>query len=188
VTVSLSRSSVPNPNDDPASTIEQLSVPNDGPASTIQQLYVPNNGPAHFKQLSVPMTAPQAFSATTATTTATMTQVPATRTATTNAPRNQLVKCEATQTQHKTRSPSILHPVKKAANYATQRNLLLYFVQNDPAISISGLLLPHNFECSAITTTKNANFSLQLIVKLLSTGTKQVAPANSKLHLIVVFI
>jgi hypothetical protein len=134
------------------------------------------------------MIAPQAFSTMTATVTATMTQVPTTRTATTNAPRNQLDKCEATQTQHKTRSPSILHPAKKAANYATQRNLLLYFVRNDPAITIAGLLLPHDFERTAITTTKNANFSLQLIVELLSTGTKQVAPANSKLHLIVVFI
>jgi 4-hydroxyphenylpyruvate dioxygenase-like putative hemolysin len=50
-------------------------------------------------------------SATTATTTATMTQVPAT--ATLNAPKYQINKCKATQTQHKTRSPSILHPAKK---------------------------------------------------------------------------
>jgi hypothetical protein len=102
---------------------EQSSVPipNDSPASTIQQHSVPNNGPTHFKQLSVPMTAPQAFSAITATMTATMTQVLATQTATTNTPRNQLDNGEATQTQHKTRSPSILHPTKKAANYATQK-------------------------------------------------------------------
>ncbi len=51
--LAFERSSVPIPNDDPASTIEQLSVP--------------NNGPVHFKQLSVPMIAPQAFSATSAT-------------------------------------------------------------------------------------------------------------------------
>ena len=48
------QSSVPIPNDDPASTIKQLSVPNEDPASTIKQISVPNNGPAHFKQLSVP--------------------------------------------------------------------------------------------------------------------------------------
>ena len=143
-------SSVPIPNDDPASTIEQLSVPNDGPSSTIQQLSVPNNSPVHFKQLSVPMTAPQAFSAMTATMTATMTQVPATKTATTNTPRNQLDNDKATRTQHKTRSPSILHSTKKAANYATQRNLLLYFVQNNPAITISGLLLPHDLNAQQL--------------------------------------
>ncbi len=70
----------------------------------------------------------------------------------------------------------------------TEAGVSGFFVQNDPAITISGLLLPHNFELSAITTTQNVNFSLQLIVELLSTGTKQVAPVNSKLHLIVVFI
>jgi hypothetical protein len=73
-------------------------------------------------------------SAMTATTTATMTQVPATRTATTHAPKNQINKCKATQIQHKKRSPSILHPTKKAANYATQRNPLLFFIRNDLAI------------------------------------------------------
>ena len=137
MTVSLSRSSVPNPNDDPASTIEQLSVPNDGPASTIQQLSVPNKGPAHFKQLSVPMIVPQSFSATTATMTTTMTQVPAT--ATTNAPKYQIDKYNATQ------------------------NLLLFFVRNDPAITISSLLLPRDFERPAIMT-----YSLQLIVEFPS--------------------
>jgi hypothetical protein len=109
----------------------------------------------------------------TATTTATMTQVPATRSATTNAPKYQLGNCKATQTQHKTRSPRILHPAKKAANYATQKNLLLFFVRNNPAITISSLLLPRDFECPAITTAMNANFSPQLIVELLSTGTPQ---------------
>jgi len=64
-------------------------------------------------------------STTTATTTATMTQVPAT--ATTNVPNYQLGNFKATRTQHKTRSPSILHPDKKAATYATQKNLLLFF-------------------------------------------------------------
>jgi hypothetical protein len=73
-------------------------------------------------------------SATTATKTATMTQVPATRTATTNAPKYQINKCKATQIHHKKRSPSILHPTKKAANYATQRIFLLFFVRNGLAI------------------------------------------------------
>jgi hypothetical protein len=54
---------------------------------------------------------------------------------------------------------------------------LLSFVQNNPAIRISSLLLPRDFERPSITTM-NANFSLQLIVKLLSTGTKQVTPAT----------
>ena len=92
-----------------------------------EQFSVPisNKGPAHFKQLSVPMIVPQAFSAMTATMTATMTQVPAT--ATTNAPKYQIDKCKPT------------------ANNATQ-NLLLFFVRNDPAITISSLLLSRDFK------------------------------------------
>jgi hypothetical protein len=108
-------------------------------------------------------------SATTATTTATKTQVTTTRTATTNAPKYHLDKCKATRTHHKTRSPSILHPAKIAANYATQnlllyaqigsaitaathaQNLLLFFVQNNPAI----------------TMANHANSKLQLIVECL---------------------
>jgi hypothetical protein len=43
---------------------------------------------------------------------------------------------------------------------------------------ISSLLPPRDIECPAITTATNANFSLQLIVELLLTGTKQVAPAT----------
>jgi len=117
-------------------------------------------------------------SATTATTTVPMSQVPAPRSVTTIAPKYQLDKCKATRTQHKTRSPSILHPAKKAANYATQRNILLHFVQNDPAIMISSFLMPRDLECPANTTVTNANFSLQLIVELLLTGTKEVAPAT----------
>ncbi len=134
-----------------SSTFERLSVPfpNDVPASIMssflsQLTVVPTSSFLHFR---IPTNATSTttghtslngvtiahVSATTATTTATMTQVPATRTATTNAPKYQLNKCKATQTQHKTRSPSILHPAKKAANYATKRNLLLFFVQNDPA-------------------------------------------------------
>jgi hypothetical protein len=78
------------PNDGPAH-FEQHPVPNDN--SSFKQLSVPHNGPAHFKQTLVPttttstglqayndhhsslndITAPQAFSATTAITTTTMT-------------------------------------------------------------------------------------------------------------------
>ena len=71
------------PNDVPASIIKQRSVPNEAPASIILQLSVPNDGPAHFKQLSVPMTAPQAISAATATTTVIKTPVHTKTTATT---------------------------------------------------------------------------------------------------------
>jgi hypothetical protein len=106
---------LPVPNNSPASIIEQLSVPNDGPAFTIEQLSVPNDGPAHFKQLSIPTTAPQAFSATTATTTVIKTPVPMTMTATTKAILLKLDNC-------------LLHPAKSAANNATPRNLLLFFV------------------------------------------------------------
>ncbi len=50
------------------------------------------------------------------------------------------------------------------------QNLLLFFVQN---------LLPRDLERPAITTaTTNANFTFQLTVELLSTETKQVAPAT----------
>ena len=106
-------------------------------------------------------------SATTATTTATMTQVPTTRCATTNASKSQLDKCKATQTQHKTRSPSILHPAKKAANNATL-NLLLPSNQANSAITISSLLLLSGSARPVITTTTNANFSLLLIVETSS--------------------
>jgi hypothetical protein len=75
-------------------------------------------------------------------------------------------------------SPSILHPAKKAANYATSRYLLLILTQNNPAIIISSLLLPCNFEHPAITTEMNANFSLHLIVESFSTGAKQVTTAS----------
>jgi hypothetical protein len=68
-------------------------------------------------------------------TNATMTQVPVTRSATTNVPKYQLDKCNATQAQNKTRSPSILHPAKKVANYATPRCLLLLPVSNGTAIT-----------------------------------------------------
>jgi hypothetical protein len=108
----------------------------------------------------------------TATTTATMTNVFATKNATTKA-----LQYQHTQAQ-KTISPRILHPAKKAANYATPRYLLLIFVQNNPAIMISSLLLPRNFKHPEITTVMNANFSLQLILELFSTRAKQVATAS----------
>ncbi len=116
-------------------------------------------------------------SATTATTTVTTTQVPATRTAITNVPTYQLEKCKATRTHLKTRSPSILHPAKKAANNATL-NLLLPFIQDNLAIKTSSLLLLRDLKHPAIMTATNVIFSLQFIVELLLTGTKQVAPAT----------
>ncbi len=242
-----------------SSAFEQFYVPisNDVPASTMssflsQLIAVPTSSFLHFH---VPTNATSTatgltslnditithVSATTATTTATMTQVPAT--ATMNAPKYQIDKCKATQTQHKTRSPSILHPAKKAATKATL-NLLLPFNQDNSAIRISSLLPPFNqgnpaitmathaknlllyaqigsaittathaqklllyaqmgsaittvihaqnlllffvqnlpprdLECPAITTAMtNSNFTFQLIVELLSTETKQVAPAT----------
>ena len=74
--------------------------------------YVPNDFPAittsSFLQRYVRMNATIAHvSATTATTNATMTQVPATRSATMNAPKYQLDKCKATQAQNKMMSLSI---------------------------------------------------------------------------------
>ncbi len=133
------------------SAFEQFSVPNDGPASTIEQLSIPNDGPAHFKQLSVPTTAPQAFSATTATTTVIKTPVPMTMTAT-----MKLILLKLDN-----------HPAKSAANHATPRNLLLFFVQNDPSIMIPSLLLPCNFERPAIMMAKHTSHSLQLIVTFI---------------------
>jgi hypothetical protein len=106
-------------------------IPNDVPASIIKQHSVPNDGPAHFKQLS-----------------ATMTQVPAP--ATMNAPKYQIDKWKPT-----------------TASNATQ-NFLLFFIQNDPAITISSLLLPHDFTRPAITAASNGDFSLQLIVEFPS--------------------
>jgi hypothetical protein len=191
------RLSVPILNDVPASTmsriLSQLTVVSTSsfshfhvptltvvPTSSFSHFHIPTNATSTATGLtSLNDVTIAHVSATTATTeTATKTQVPATQTATTNVPKYQLDKCKATRTQHKTRSPSILHPAKKAANYATQKNLLLFFVRNDAAITISSLLLPRYFERPAITTAMNASFSLQLIVELLSTGTKQVAPAT----------
>jgi hypothetical protein len=77
----------------------KVSVSNDGPASTTKQLSVQNDFPAittsSFLQHYVPMNATIAhISATTATTNATMTEVPATRNTTINMPKYQLDKCK----------------------------------------------------------------------------------------------
>ncbi len=159
------------------SSFSHFHVPNDGPASTIssflsQLTIVPTSSSSHFHVTTNATSTATGLtslndvtiahvSAMTATTTATMTQVPAT--ATTNAPKYQIDKCKATWTQHKTRSPNILHPAKTAANYATQKNLLLFFVQNNTSITTSSLFLPRDTACPAITTATNATFSLQLI-------------------------
>jgi hypothetical protein len=80
-------------------------------------------------------------------------------------------------------------PPRKAANYATPRNLLLFQVQNNTAIRILSLLLSH-FKRSAITMTTHIQ-SLQFIViyKMIpvSEGAQQDAPATilQKLKLIV---
>ena len=121
--------SVPTPNDIPASTmssfLSQLMVV---PTSSSLHFHFPTNTTSNATELtSLNDITITHVSATTATTTATKTQVTATRTATTNMPKYQIDKCKATWTQHKTRRPSILHLAKKAANYATQRNLLLFF-------------------------------------------------------------
>jgi hypothetical protein len=176
------RFSVPIPNDVPASTMSSfLSQLTTVPTSSFSHFHVPTNATSTATRITSlnDVTIAQ-VSATTATTTATMTQVPAT--ATTNAPKYQIDKCEATRTQHKTRSPSILHPAKKAANNETL-NLLLPFNQDNSAIMISSLLLLRDSARPAITTATNATFSLQLIVESFSTGAEQVTTATNVLAL-----
>jgi hypothetical protein len=158
--------SVPIPNDLPASTMSSfLSQLTAVPTSSFSHFHVPMNatstatGITSFNDATIAQ-----VSATTATTTATMTQVPAT--ATTNAPK-------ISDRQVQTRSPSILHPAKKAANNATL-NLLLPFNQDNSAIMKSSLLLLRNYARPAITTATNATFSLQLIVESFSTGAKHI--------------
>jgi hypothetical protein len=164
------RFSVPIPNDGPA--FMQLSVPNDIPAITTSS----------FKQLNVPTNATNTatgltslndvtiahVSATTATTTATMTQVPipATRSATTNAPKYQLEKCKATRAQLKTMSQSILHPANSTANHATSRSpFLLRDEDNSEITTTSSLLLPFNQDNSAIMTATHAQNLLLFFVR-----------------------
>ncbi len=159
---------------------------NDSPA---KQPPVQHNGPAQFKQLSVPMTttstglqadndrhsslnditAPQAFPATTATMTATMTQVPAMTTAIKKATVKH-VEC-------------FLHPAKTGANNATVKNesLLLHAKIGSAimaALNAKNLLLLSVRDDSAIMLAMHAIYSLQLIVESFSTGAKQVVPAT----------
>jgi hypothetical protein len=120
-----------------------LQLTNNGPAiATSSFLQLPHDSPVHFKQTFVPMstastglqagndhhsslndvTAPQAFSAMTATMTATMTKVPAITTAITKAKLLKLDTC-------------FLHPAKTDANNATiQSESLLLHAQIASAI------------------------------------------------------
>jgi hypothetical protein len=82
-----------------------------------------------------------------------------------------------------------LHPAKSAANHATPRNLLLFFVQNNPAIMIPSLLLHTQIgsaimaaltsqnllllsvqDNSAIMMAKHTSYSLQLIITFIKTN------------------
>jgi hypothetical protein len=132
--------SVPISNDDPASFmsifLSQLMVV---PTSNFLHFHIPMNATntatglrIHYDlhQISLNDVTIAHVSATTATMTATMTNVYATGNATTKVLRYQLTRAQ------KTIIPSILHPSKKAANYETPRYLLLFFVQNNPAILI----------------------------------------------------
>ena len=115
------------------------------------------------------ITAPQAFPATTATITATMTQVPAKTTAISKAT-IKLVEC-------------FLHPAKTGANNATVKSeSLLLHAQIGSAITAAlnaqNLLLLSVQGDLAIMLTMHAIYSLKLIVESFSTGAKQVAPAT----------
>ncbi len=130
-----------------------------------------------------------------------MTQVPipATRSATTNAPKYQLEKCKATRAQLKTMSPSILHPANMPANHATSKSLFLLRDEDNSEIMTPSLLLPLNQDNPAITMathTQNPLLYAQ-IGSAITTATHaqnlllffvRNNPANSKLHLIVAFI
>jgi hypothetical protein len=109
------------PNDSPVH-FKQLSVPNDNSALNILQICVPMTTTStglqayndHHSSLN-DVAAPQAFSKTTATMTATMTQVPAITTAIMKATLLKLDKC-------------FLHPAKTSASNATikRESLLLH--------------------------------------------------------------
>jgi hypothetical protein len=200
------RFSVPIPNDGPASTISSfLSELTVVPTSSSLHFHVPNDIPAittsSFKQLNVPTIATLIdlrtcdnslffyFDTITATSTAKSTYVSATTTAQMNSsvlnPATHATSLFLLRDEDKseTMTLSLLLPFNQdnsAITTATHaQNLLLFFVRNDPAITISSLLLPRDFERPAITTATNGDFSLQLIVESLSTGTDhQVAPAT----------
>ena len=158
-----------------SSTFKQLSAPNDIPAITtlsFTQLNVPTNATntatglrthhIDFQQTSLNDVKIAYVSATTAITTATLTQVPAS--ATTNAPKFQLDKCKAPRAQHKTKSPSILHPVFTTANNASPRSPFLLPNEDNSETLTSSLLLFCIKDAPAIMMATFANFSLQLIV------------------------
>ncbi len=170
----------PVPNDSPAkqcpvphdglARFKQLPVPNDD--SFFKQHSVPHDGPVHFKQTFVPtttastglqayndhhsslndVTAPQAYSATTATTNATMIQVPEITTAVTKAKPLKLDVC-------------FLHSVKTGANNATIKSeSLLLHAQFGSAISttrihVQNLLLLSVQDNSAIMMATHASYS-----------------------------
>jgi hypothetical protein len=158
---------------------------NNGPAITTSSfLQLPKDNRDHFKQAFIPtitastgfqadndrhsslkdVTATQAFSATTATMTATMTKVPAITTAITKAPQIQFNKNKLSQTQQKTSTTSILHPFKMTANNATSPSLFLLCVKDNSEILAPSLLLFDIKEVSAIMAVAHANSMLQLIV------------------------
>ena len=76
-------------------------------------------------------------------------------------------------------SAAILHPTKSAANYATPRVLLLFFVRNDPAIIISSLLLYAHIGSAITTVTHTENHLLFCVQE------DTAIMINSKLQLIV---
>jgi hypothetical protein len=172
------------PHDGPAH-FKQTFVPNVD--SSFKQISVPRNGPVHFKQTFVPtttastglqayndhhsslndVTAPQAYSTMTATTTLPMTEVPAITTAITKVIQNKLDVC-------------ILHPANMTAHNATLKSLLLHAKIGSAittTLNMQNLLLPSIQDNSLIMMATHASNSLQLIVKSFSMGSQQVAPA-----------
>jgi hypothetical protein len=164
------------PNDSPA---KQGPVPNDDSALTILQICIPTTTSStglqasnnHHSSLN-DVTAPQVFSATTATMTTTMTQVPTITTAITKAT-IKLVECflhpaktGANNTTNKSESP-LLHALFGSAittarihtpslllfyvhddpaimTVLNAQNLLLFYVQNDPASQASKLIVKYS--------------------------------------------
>ncbi len=152
------------PNDSPAH-FEQLPVLNDNSALTILQIYIPMTTTStglqayndHHSSLN-DIAAPQAFSATTAITTVTMTQVPIVTTAIMKGTLFKLDKC-------------FLHPAKTNANNTTIKSeSLLLHAQLGSAITAArihaqNLLLPSIQDNSTIMMVTHASYSLQLIVE-----------------------
>jgi hypothetical protein len=166
----------------PSKTIQ---LTNTGRAITTSSfLHLPKDSPAHFKQTFIPtttastglqadsdhhsslndVTAPQAFSAMTATMTATMTKVSALTTAITKVPQIQFNKNKPTQTQQKTSTTRILHPVKMTANNATSPSLFLLCVRDNSEIMAPSLRVFDIKDVSTIMAATHPNSTLQLIV------------------------